>query len=74
MVSLFLKYLINILFLYGYLNTCISDFVICFFAFTLLSVDQGSSAGVINFDDHQKGAESYVQTMSDHKARITCMR
>ncbi|KAK2419870.1 U4/U6 small nuclear ribonucleoprotein PRP4 [Trifolium repens] len=35
---------------------------------------QGSSAGVINFDDHQKGAESYVQTMSDHKARITCMR
>ncbi|GAU47547.1 hypothetical protein TSUD_284140 [Trifolium subterraneum] len=33
---------------------------------------QGSGAGVINFDDHQKGAEEFVHTI--HKARITCMR
>ncbi|XP_045816846.1 mitochondrial division protein 1-like [Trifolium pratense] len=33
---------------------------------------QGSVAGMMNFDDHQKGAEGFVHTI--HKARITCMR
>lgn len=35
---------------------------------------QGSTAGVINFVDRQKGAIDFLHTMSDHKARITCMR